>query len=199
MRLVAHGVNLTALGVGLWRSHNGVEGRGHYGRVDYDLHGRSPALWAATNVHEAGVNVTDDCSRAGRRIEAGIRNLPPAAPRLVHPLLCVMENVLSSILDNGPQVVTVITSEQVIDSYGNTTRQPIGPAVIVRCSLSPLGSSRDAAGRIEERWKLMTRDAPIDMHSRVETENNRFCVDEVKRFDHSPDTAHIEVILRKEY
>lgn len=105
-----------------------------------------------------------------------------------------------SILFDPPHSATVFVEESVTDSYGNTIRRPSSTGVLIRCMISPMRASRDGdlGGRVEQLFKLIARTAPIGNWSRVEWNNMTSTPDSIMRFDHSPESAHVEVVLRQE-
>jgi hypothetical protein len=103
-----------------------------------------------------------------------------------------------SLLDNGPHTVTVYPEETYTDSYGNVARRPSQTGVEVRCVMSPHSNTRDSmqAGTVDTTYKLIARTAPIGNASRVTWNSMNFTVDSVQFFDHSPETSHVEALLR---
>jgi hypothetical protein len=105
-----------------------------------------------------------------------------------------------SILFAPPHVVTVFPEEEVTGSYGNKAKQPGANGVTVRCLISPLTSARDSrqGGPVDETFRLIARSAPITLFARIVWNNVSYSVDSVKHFDHSPETAHVECVMRRE-
>jgi hypothetical protein len=105
-----------------------------------------------------------------------------------------------SILYDPPHVVTVFPDETYTDSYRNVQRRPATNGVAVPCLMTPHTNARDSSqgGPIDTTYKLIARTAPIGNYSRVQWNSMNFSVDSVKYFDHSPETSHVECVLRLE-
>jgi hypothetical protein len=105
-----------------------------------------------------------------------------------------------SFLYNPPHIATVYAEESAIDSYGNSIKRASSTGVVVRCAITPSSSSRDTnqGGPIDATYRFIARSAPIGSWSRVEWNNITFTVDSVKYFDLTPESTHVEAVLRQE-
>jgi hypothetical protein len=103
------------------------------------------------------------------------------------------------ILDSPPHVARIYLQETTTDSYDNVIHRPSSTFVEVACLITPMSSRRDREdSRVDNTYKLIARDAPLGVWSRVVWNDRSFSVDEVKLFDVSSGTRHIEAVLREE-
>jgi hypothetical protein len=104
-----------------------------------------------------------------------------------------------SLLDNAADVIVVHTTEETVDSYGNTVITPSDQGVELRCIVSPQSSSNDrSSSRVESIYKVMTSDVSTTRWIRVRYDDRWFSVVDWKRFNHSIPTRHTEALIREE-
>lgn len=112
-----------------------------------------------------------------------------------------------SLLDTGTDTITVFPEETYQDSYGNTQRRPSqSGVVVVGCRMQPMASMRlfpsnDATQQqtIYATWRLIARDAPLGVWSRVEWQGKTLSVRSgPERRRYSSTTSHITALLQEE-
>jgi hypothetical protein len=105
-----------------------------------------------------------------------------------------------SLLDNGPHTVTIYPSEIVTDSYGNQIHEPSSNGVRVRCVVTPQSNRRDTnqGGPVDQTFKVVTREAPVDEHARVVYNEMSCTVDFIARHDSSFETRYVTFVIRRE-
>lgn len=106
-----------------------------------------------------------------------------------------------SLLDNGPDVVTVYSEVETIDHRGSVVREPSSTGVVVRGLMQPSTTDVDVAQgqRTTVEYKLICRSAPIGAWSRIEWEGRRFSVLEQPRaHDGTNMIKHVTAVLREE-
>jgi hypothetical protein len=148
-------------------------------------------------VHGVGVKlITRSISR---RVECkrGVGFLRPRCAGLVH--LSRIESD-TMILESPPHTIILFVEETVTDSYGNPLRRPSSTSVEVRCLVMPVASQvRERADqRPPRRYKVLVRDAPLTLFSRVIVNNVSHSVESVIGRHDSPTTRHIEAVIREE-
>jgi hypothetical protein len=105
-----------------------------------------------------------------------------------------------SVLENPPHTIRIFTAETVADTYGNPLIRLSSESVEVRALVSPVPSEvrQRPEDRPARRYKLMVRDAPISLVSRVIWNNQSYTVESVMTHDSSDATRHVEAVLREE-
>jgi hypothetical protein len=105
-----------------------------------------------------------------------------------------------SILEAPPHTITLFVEETTPDSYGNPVRQPSSTSIEVQCLVTPISSQlrQRPDERPPRRYKVIVREAPITLFSRVIWNNQSCSVESVIRRDDSPTTRHIEAVIREE-
>ena len=107
-----------------------------------------------------------------------------------------------SLLGAGPETVTVFPEESFTDSYGNPQRRPAQTGVAVAgCHVQPMTvqPAGDGVGqRVDATWRLICRDAPLGVWSRVEWQGKSLSVTSgpVRR-GYSPATSHVSAVLQE--
>lgn len=106
---------------------------------------------------------------------------------------------LVSLLDNGPDVLTVYTEVEARDAYGNVVRVPSDTPVTVRGRVQPSTSDElSALGFATETVvRFIARSFPGGPWARVEFEDREWdVVGEPRVHRGSPRTAHVTVYLK---
>jgi hypothetical protein len=111
-----------------------------------------------------------------------------------------------SLLDVAPETVTVYPEESYVDSAGDTRTRAASAGVQVRAWMQPMSASRlfpsldpTQQQRVYATWRLIARDAPLGVWSRVEWQGRTFLVrsgPEERRY--SGATGHVTALVQEE-
>jgi hypothetical protein len=105
-----------------------------------------------------------------------------------------------SLLDRGPDEVTVFAEVEETDSYGNRilTAGPTGVAVRGRWQPSTASETADLGQQTETVYRFITRDFPAGPYGRVVFDNIDWDVIAEPRLHRgSPATRHVTVYLKE--
>jgi hypothetical protein len=108
-----------------------------------------------------------------------------------------------SLLDAGADTVVVFPEETYTDSYGNVQRRPAQTGVqVAGCHVQPMTTQpqpADGVGqRVDATWRLICRDAPLGVWSRVEWQGKSLSVSSGPiRRGYSPATSHVSAVLQE--
>jgi hypothetical protein len=105
-----------------------------------------------------------------------------------------------SLLDGGPHEVLIwpMVWTEDVDGYGTPGYKPADEPVAVQGSVQPISSEErvEFGLGVATAVKLITRSAPAGPWSKARYRDRDWSVvGEPARYDHSPTTAHVDVIL----
>lgn len=112
-----------------------------------------------------------------------------------------------SLIGSGPETVVVYPEESFEDSYGDIRRRPAEVGVTVSgCIVQPMSElrvfpSNDATQqqRVYSTWRLIARDAPLGIWSKVVWRGKSLSVRSGPEFrNYSSRTSHVTALLQED-
>ncbi|MCK2237711.1 MULTISPECIES: hypothetical protein [unclassified Crossiella] len=106
-----------------------------------------------------------------------------------------------SVLDSGPETVTVYPAVEVVDEYGQAVRVPdlTRPVTVTDVHLHPVASAESAdLGQVATaRYRLIARAAPVGPWARVDWRGRSYDVVGEPATWHAPDhLAHVSALIQ---